>query len=345
MSALDPSVICAEAQDHIDLMFSESNPELLQEDNGAILAVTDAMNLSGVTITPLMEAGAITNRVKVITTQRPLASNVTDTISDCFPDNMREPQPVVAQEYELDDAVQDVFIMDKQAWRRMCRGADPNRQFALYLAQCLNILVERMNQKLITNISSNFGNYYGGTSSSSSPAALDLIAGSAPNEGFNASGYFDMVNALSDIGANRFMVIGTGEVRKAMQFLEIGCCNGVGADLSQLEPAMFFHDKYIPSVLTGQRFIALQPGSVIIPNVVENEGQYAFENSLHRKIVLQHPRTGLLFDVDVKFDADCNAFKVWARKPYTTVYTRTGLFQSGDSMFDVNGVLQFNAAT
>lgn len=343
MSQLDPSVFCPEVQTHMDEMFAEGNPELLQEDNGAILAVTSPENLNGVRITPLMEDGQITNQVKVIVTQRPLSSNVRDTVSDCFPDNMREPQPTAPNTYEIDDAVEDTWLMDKQAWRNICRGKNPGRQFSLYMAQCLNILVERMNEKLNASIAANFGNYYGGTSSSSSPAALDLLQGTPL--ALNPSGYYDMVNAMADIGAPRFMIIGSGEIRKALQFQDIGCCNTGGADLSQLEPGMFYQDRNARTTFTGERFACLQPGSVVIPNFAENVGEYEFVNSLHSKIVLQHPRTGLLFDVDVKFDADCNQIKVWARKKYTTVYTRTGAFASGDLMFGVNGVVQFNAAT
>lgn len=342
--AIDVNILCESAQQHMDEMFAGGeNPEVLQEDNGLLLAITSPENTGSVSVVPLVEDGAITNLVKVITTQRQRPDVVSDTIPECFPDNLEVPNPVLAQTYELDDYVNVGFEMSKDEWRRMCRGANPSRQFALYMVQYMNAAIERMNQKAWANVALNFGNYYGGVDSGASPIALSLLQGSP--EAVNASGYYDMENAMADIGASRYMSVGTGKFRKALQLLEIGCCNDGGIDLSQIGANMFYQDRYTSSALSTDRFMAFQPGSIIIPNVALNTGEFEFENSLHRKVVMQHPRTGLLFDVDIKFDADCNKLKTWVRKTYTTIYTRTGAFGSNDPMEDVNGVLQFYAGT
>ena len=348
MSALDPGVICPKVQDQLDEMFAENNPELLQEDNGTIMAVMSPENTSSVNVQRVVTAGgAITNLVQVISSHRVDGSTGwEDEVPKCPPENADEPQPVENFTYSLDDGISRRFVMDKEAWRNMCSGENPERQLAKYIAQYMNAGVQRMNQKLVASIATNFGNYWGGTvNSGSSPEALDLIAGSAPNEAFNASGYYDMVNAMMDIGANKFFVSGAGDLRKALQFLDIGCCNTNGADLSKLEPAMFYLDKYAQTTLTGERFIAFQPGSIIVPNFGMNVGQYEENRGTEVKTTYQHPQTGTIFDFHFKYDVGCGDVYVWISKRYTTIYTRTNAFSLGDSMYGVNGVLQFNAAT
>ena len=342
--AIDLNILCEAVQQHVDEMFAEGeNPELLQEDNGLLLAITSPENTGAVSVIPLSENGAITKKGKVIVTHRQRPDVVSDTIPACFPDNLEVPAPVLAQEYTLDDYVNVGFEMGLDEWREMCRGSNPYRQFALYMMQYTNAAVERMNQKEWAKVALNFGNYYGGVDSGASPIALSLLQGSP--EAVNASGYYDMENAMADIGASRYMSVGTGKFRKALQLLEIGCCNDGGIDLSQIGANMFYQDRYTSTALSTDRFIAFQPGSIIIPNFGFNVGEYQLENSLHRKITMQHPRTGLIFDIDIKIDANCNKVLTWVRKTYTTIYTRTGLFGSNDPMEDVNGVLQFNAGT
>jgi hypothetical protein len=344
--ALNLDVICEATQQYADTLFAENDPQVMPFQTGLLNAVVSPENTGAVNIERITNRGAKKPKVKIIVNQRATDDEVNEDETACFPDNGRQPEPTLANEYELDLTVADTFFMNKDDFRLMCDGDDPQRYFARFIYQSMNALVSKLNKRLIASVSANFGNYWGGTTNSgTSPAALDLIAGSVPNEGLNSSGYFDLVNAFTDIEAMRFFVVGVGDLRKAMQFLEIGCCNGVGADLSQLEPAMFYTDRNVLTTLGGQNFIGFQPGSIIIPNDVFNEGQYGFENSLHRKFTIQHPDTGLLFDIDVKFDANCNVLSAWIRKPYTIVYPRTGMFKSTDEMFGVNGVLKFNAAT
>jgi len=345
MSALDPSVVCPGVQDYIDEMFANNNPELLQEDNGAIMALMSPENTSDVVVERLVTAGgAITSQVSVVVSPRVDGSTgFEDTVPKCPPENADEPQPVEAYTYTLDDGLSRRFVMDKEAWRVICRGDNPSAQLAKYIVQYMNAATQRMNQKLVASIAANFGNYYGGTSSSSSPAALDLLQGTP--ESLNPGGYYDMVNAMSDIGANRFFLIGAGELRKALQFVGIGCCNTGGADLSQLEPGLFYLDKFARTTFTGERFAAVQPGSIIVPNFGMNVGEYAEDTGFEVKTTYQHPQTGLIFDFHIKRDVGCGDVYVWISKRYTTIYTRTNVFATGDPMFGVNGVVQFNAAT
>lgn len=346
MSALDVNVICPGVQTELDAMFRDDNPEMMQEDNGTILAVTSPENTAGVTVESLVSAGgAITNQVSVIVTQRQYDTTPwEDVVPKCPPENADEPQPTLAQTYTLDDGISRRFVMDKEAWRKMCKGDNPSAQLAKYINQYMNNAVQYMNEKLIANISANFGNYYGGVNSGTTPTSLGLIAATTPTS-LNPEGFFDMVNIMEDIGAIRFMAIGAGDLRKAIQFQGIGCCNNGGADISQLENLMYYKDRYAQTTLTGERFLALKPGSVILPNVPMNVGEYEnLKNPNNVKISYQHPRTGLWFDFHIKEDVDCNDVYVWISKRYTTIYPLTGAFSVGDPMYNVNGVILLNAA-
>jgi hypothetical protein len=346
--AIDLSVLCPQIQQGMDEIFvSGSNPELLQEDNGNVYAVTSARNTSAARIEEVATGSGKTrkvNGVQVIVTQRQSESVFDDGVSDCFPENANVPEPIEAQTYKLDMGIETTFEMDLNEWREMCDGGNPGRQLGKYMTQFLNAGVEKVNVVLANSINTNWGNYFGGTvNSGTNPVALDLLQGTPA--ALNAEGLFDMENGMSDIGAPRFLTVGAGDYRKALQFLDIGCCNDGGADLSQIGANEFYLDKRAQTIWGGQNFLAFAPGAIIMPNAAMNVGQFSLDNTLHMITTMQHPQSGLIFDVDIKLDADCRKTKIWISKRFTIVYPMTGAFRSGDTMLGVNGVIKWNAAT
>jgi len=346
--ALDLSVICNQIQVGMDEIFtSESNPELLQEDNGSVYAITSLRNTGAVSLEPVATGTGKTRKIKGVqiqVTQRQNETAFSDSVSDCFPNNADVPEPIEAQEYKLDMAIQAQFEMNLEEWREMCDGGNPGRQLGKYMTQYMNAGVEKLNVVVANSINTNWGNYFGGVvNSGTNPVALDLIQGTP--SGLNAEGIFDMENGMADIGAPRFISVGAGDYRKALQFIDIGCCNNQGADLSQIGANEFYLDKRAQNIWGGENFLAFKPGAIIMPNYAMNVGQFSLDNSLHMKTAMQHPQSGLWFDVDIKLDADCMKTIVWLRKRFTIVYPYTNAFRAGDTMFNVNGVVKWNAAT
>ena len=342
------NTIAKPMQEMLDTMFTDpaKNPSLYSEQDGTLLAITDPVNRGGVEQKQLTSNGKII-KMEVITWPKGVVDEVEsgETLPNCFPETGTVLEPKRTHVIELDKYVQDVVEFDFNDFREIIEGDRPNARIATELQKRINVLRAKMNNEIASDISAHFGNYYGGTSSSSSPIALDLIQGSNP-ELLNPRGFITMRNKFEDIGQNVHFVIGAGEVRDAFQMQEIGCCNTGGADISNLTSPQFFTDLYVDSLLTGDRFYGFGAGTIQMIGGQYNVGEYTLNNELFRKTTVTDPRTGIVFDIDYKLDAECSKLKMWIRKAYTIFYPVEDTFKSTDTnWFGVNGVLQFNATT
>jgi len=122
-----------------------------------------------------------------------------------------------------------------------------------------NILIRKINQQLVTSMSTQFG--------------VNVATGSAGGKVINIArnanglildnGYLDIMN---DLEANEFCgdpcIVGGGIFSAFNRSLAIACCSAAGMDLSRLNVPRFFYDKDTQSIWGDNTIGVFAPGSV-----------------------------------------------------------------------------------
>jgi hypothetical protein len=339
--------ICVPLNEQLLTIAKEHAPQVKRTQNGTLLALLDQYNTSSVEAVPIDRKDGKIKQVQVMAQKRATVDEVSENVPDCLegPYNVSDN---FEQIYEIDDSVYTDFEVDDYMVRELCENQ--SSWMAKEVSNRMDSLFTKMNQKVVNDIITKFGNYANGVNSGVSPLALDMVQPLAAGgmNGANYQGEVIMRNTLSDARvAGTPMAIGVGELRDYVGIRNYSSSNALGIDLSRGGSFAYFEDPYVGTALANvNQFIALEAGAYQFVPVNFYVGDMHVKNEeTYVQDTIVDPITGYVYDFEMIYDLRCKKWQCRISSRFAKIELYKDGYKATDPLFGVNGIFKFNSAT
>ena len=198
---------------------------------------------------------------------------------------------------------------------------------------------ESLDIKLLTDISTNFGDYY---DSADVTRDYDMLKsdGSA-----NLPGLVQFIQDYQQIGCSEKPII-VGDKKIDMLFLlgKYGCCNTTqGIDVARTsEFAYYYRDNQASNILGTDNFAAWDPGTIQLVTYNLYMGDNVINQDSMKFGTIIDPRTGLRWDLKMELITCVAGAPTWniiLELNYELVFLPTSIYPAGSPSEGVTGVL------
>lgn len=255
-----------------------------------------------------------------------------------------EKQGTICDSYKIDkDAGSSKsFTIDPGIWTESCA---PIGQWAGALIQDqMNAITGEMNERVITAIGANFGDFAEGSTEAGTPGPFATNTSTADIE--TSLGLIQDVTFESENNGYCGIpfVFGYGELYKYLKRVAAGCCaDPLGVDLGQYAQQngmVFIKDKTVEKQLGENNFFVLDQGSAQLVYWNEFIGAYReFNTGAETQGILIDPISRLPFDFWQK--VECGVWNMQLKLAWDVIFMPANTFQSGDEYEGVNGINHF----
>lgn len=327
--------ICEKIQSSLTEVFGNNAPSLKRTKVGFLEALTSPQNTAGMMQIPIDPGDGKERSVRLKYIQRGTEDDIgTTRPSGCATE--KEPTPKEQIVSITNELYTKGMKFSQAQMRKLCEGD------SAYIAGVINSRLDpfmvKLNKLLLTNASTNFGNYYGGSSAVKNYNLLKT------NNSVDYFGESDLIEDMENLDAlGRPIVIGADKLSHYVRQIGIGCCNAEGQNLANAGNMDFFHDKYVSGILGTDHFLTLVPGHIQLMTFNENVGEYAEENKSWSHGTLIDPRTGIKLDIDVDYNNCDRYFSMHFGFKYEMYYLPGNAFTYGDDLYGFNGLLHAKA--
>ena len=334
--------ICVEKLiDLTDVQCNGHSPMLNRTPVGYVESLISPLNKQGCIQIPVQD-GEKRKQVRIKYTPRSVTSQVRTTPSDeCIPDDYPD---MCETTFDVTEYVEKGFGIKEREVAKICEGNDEWLQRSLLIQ--FDALARTINENLLTQQSLNFGiNVATGNNLVKSVNVITAANGQPLPIGIQE---VDIDFRLRNQMSGNPIVVGAGNFYKYNNTLKVGCCNTSGVDMLALMNQLgyaFFMDASLENILNANEFIVYEPTKIQFVPYNENVGDnMRVVSNLFSHSTITDPRTGIVYDLDVRYD-DCK--KEWFVKMYLNYgifFTPSDAFQFADPLFQVNGSLYYEAA-
>lgn len=336
--------VCAgpEIQDLLDNHFRVCSPQSQPYDIGTLMFVRSAANMDNA-MQEQLTRNTQRRTVQVIWMQRAQKSEFTTSCTqNC---DGGEKEGTNCQDYVIESCLENAWTVDPLDWEESERPV--GEWFTKQLQSKMNAGSGRLNQSLVTSISTNFGNFANdeGAVIGVGPVVTQTACPTTLLTETSHALIEDVTYHAENSGyCTRPTVLGWGEAYKWTKRVAAGCCSDpLGLDLglfSSQNPLQFIPDKTITEVLGTNHFISLDLGAVQLFtwNRFQGNLREVSDQSYFQRVIID-PFTGIPWDFVGKNDCGVWSFQLMVH--FLAAYAPDDSFQVGDEHFNVNGVQHF----
>ncbi len=325
--------LCQKLQTDLNSVAGMNAPALKRDRVGYLDALMSEENRMGFEAIPIPTNGK--NRsVQVNYIQRGTADSVNLTCTaSCDTDQEIAPLESIVTITECIETKGMLFSEDQM--RKLCE-ADSVYVSNVIMSQ-MNAINTALNQQLLSEQSTNFGNFSDGTTQkdiqlfeATSNAPRAIAAAQIRHE-------YDLTGAS---GAP--MIIGGGNFDLYAKTQQIACCNSsTGMDLSRWTDYRYYNDRFVDSVIGANEFVVLAPGAVQLLTWNKYVGDYAKRNDVFEHGTITDPFTGLTYDLKVHYDDCADAWSIKLQLNWGLFFIPANAFGTGDLNEGVNYTFHF----
>lgn len=326
-----------------------NSPEQVRSMTGTLLALTSPENRQGIKMDiPAPQDGKL-RPVQIMYGQRGLASDVNDTETPCVdwsgavePNNLAE--TIAPTDFLY---VEDKLLFNVDDMRELCES--PNSFMANQINNTLDALAQAINAQCIASMAGAFGTYTNGNNSGSSPASLALLGTIATNVEAPqlvkwARSFRAEVTRLRYSGTP--ITIGMGEFYAFIESTTGGGINMGGINVSNVGVKYFADNAVETGLANANYFISMQAGAMqlvtqnrFVGDFIKTAGDYFSYGTI------KDPITNLTYDIYIKFDPDCQQYKVQLSLHYLPyALFNASQWKVGDPLYGNTFIHQWNAA-
>jgi hypothetical protein len=165
----------------------------------------------------------------------------------------------------------------------------------------------------------------------------------------NPQAYTDLFNGLNDSGFDEAYIFGGRAGRTWNQLIAAGCCTNDGIDLGEIHAQfgqVYGYDKRVANALgSDNELLILTLGAQQLLNYTAamndfkpGQAYVAATGMNYRQVVIQSPRTGVLYDFT--FKDDCGTLHINGTATTKVIGLPNNLAVVGDPLRGVNGAFQ-----
>lgn len=315
-----------------------NNPMTRRTPVGYVEALISPFNLGGVEVYPVQD-GAKQRQVRVKYMTRTTEDGLSDTRSeDCSFDYYDD---FVETNVDLDEYVERTWALDKYQMKDICEN--PNEMVAMTLQTKIDAVVKNINKRLLAKQAANFGvNIRVGDANATNVEVLTTTSAAAQG------GIQDLVQDYTEY--NQYegtpILVGSGNIARALSTIETGCCNQEGVDMLALTNTLgfsYFLDTTIQGVLGANQFAIIAPGTTQFIGWDEyvGTGITTFPTSSTTTIV--DPRTGMTLDFKVVYDECKEKWFLKLSKHFDLFTLPADSMEADDELYGATGTLRYTA--
>lgn len=330
-----------------DVTRQDNLPVLRRSYLGYLDALRSPMNTEGVRMVPVpVQDGTKRKIVRIAYLQRAVESEVDEGEStDCTPPRYPD---YTETEFEVDKIAQYEFGLDQRKATLICRGGDNNSLIQNFMFAGFDSLNRKINKRLLTTQSTNFGFNYGNTPASAATKSINVLVGSTGAPLATGIQELDQDYYEKNQYAGTKMVIGQGNIFKYYKTITTGCCNQDGVDMNaymaQAGAAMFL-DTTVEGIIGANQFIVLAPGMLQFVPYFRYVDYNAGQMGTSFNTTVTDPRTGMRYDMKVDVDGCNEKYYVRLALNYGLWFHPTDTFHPEDPLYRTNGSTRYTAAT
>lgn len=336
--------LCQDIQTRLDNIVRNMSPSQLRTNAGFIAALTDTRNTATFEQVPIAARNGKNYAVEINYSRRALESEVVESapsdLCGTSPESTFIPETVVASQH-----VTLKRSVNIGTGRDICIEENVERM-ARTIREMFDALMQVMDKKLITIASTLNGEYIDGTTTKN----FDILGNKGGEKYALAQGAIDLGTEFAQMimGDPIPFVLGSQNLYNYAKYQRIACCNDVGLQVGELSgdliPAV---DWNTSTILGANGFLAWLPGAIQLLEVPQNVGQFAWDwdSAMHAGSlsgVLTDPITGVLFDLDITWDACDKIHHITVSKKYDIWGYPLDAFGAGDRMDGKNFIVQGN---
>lgn len=236
------------------------------------------------------------------------------------------------------------LIMTVDEGREVCRIGNEALLAAKIYSQ-IPALYAALNKGLLTKWLAKMGNFYQNTPAT--PYTVDILKtdGTA-----NHVGWGDVQVAYEQAAIGDYppiVVFGSGgNVARFVNQAQYACCNDSGVNVNLMAgDAYWFRDKHIGTIFgNANAFALLEPSTMRLLTSFDNNAE-AYNGAKFgtiQKYVMEDPRTGIRFDVDINENGCDDQYEIMLRVKYELAdLIQPDAFAVGDPMEGVNGSTRY----
>ena len=302
------------------------------------------LNKGNTEVIPVITDSTKYHQVRVKYSQRTIDAEVTEAEDgNCTPERYPD---YLETTFDVDKVVSFNFGLKKREVVKICNEGNTS-VITNKMNESFDAIARKINTRLLTIQSLNFGANVGNSSATSAKSVNVLVAatGAPLATGIQALNQ-DYYEKNQYFGTPA--IIGAGNIMKYWATVKTGCCNQDGVDMNAMAAELGwapFLDTQIESVLGSNQFMVLAPGmnQLVTYNryVGENEGM--FGTSMDTTVV--DPRTGLRYDMKIDYDGCNEAYYVRLTLNYGLWIQPVDTFNAADPLYRTNGSCRYTAAT
>lgn len=316
-----------------------NNPMTKRTPVGYVESLISPFNFAdGVQVIPV-QVGTKLRQVRIKYMTRATEDIISDTRSeDCtfdYYDDFVE-ETVTLQEY-----AEVVWALDKYDMRDICES--PDEMVSMTLQNKIDALIKNINKRLLAKQALNFGTNIR-TGSAAATDVQVLTSTSAADQ----VGLQDLIQDYTEYNqyAGTPILVGSGNIARALATIETGCCNQEGVDMLALSNTLgfsYFLDTTIQGVLGSNQFAILAPGTTHFLGWNEYEGYNVTNYPTSSTTTIVDPRTGLDLDFKLVYD-DCKEKWFLKLSKHFDLFTQPAdAMDASDELYGTTGTLRYTA--
>lgn len=304
--AIELEDLCNTVQQRLDVLATQNYPAFKRKPTGMLDAVMSAENRSGFEQRYITDGGDGKKKQVVIEWAQPVPVSTTVTSEQSVCSGGTE-EPRFLDTVELTGYVGSrVMLFTEEELRNYCE--QPSEVQTMRIAQHISGVMERIDQVLVTKYAGGAGGFLSGGAQFRELEMLHYDS-DGQTEVVKPDGEVKLLEDMADMGVSgKPIMVGSGIASRYARLSNIGCCNDVGQDVSQLTGSYsFYRDREVDAMLSGsENLIVFAPGAVQMATYNKFRGEFRKEvPGLFKHSTMIDPLTGLELDLLWKYD-DCN---------------------------------------
>lgn len=331
--------LCESILTSLDEYAKINNPATLRTPIGFLEGITSPLNkVGGVELVPIQQGSKKrTVRVKWMTraTEDMVSDVATNGCETELYDDFQEEDIEVTLFSEIS------WGLDQSAITAICESN--SEMVAKTMALKFDAISKNINKKLLAKLAANFGENKRTGLTTATDVEMLTATSAASQEGIQ-----DLISDYQEY--NQFMgtpiLVGSGNVAKALSTIATGCCNQEGVDILQLSNTLgfsYFKDYTIQSVLGANQFAILAPDTTHFVEWNKYVGDNDKTVGSTSMTTIRDPRNGILYDMKVHYDECEEQWVLTLSKQYDLFQTPVAAFDPADELYGVNGSLRYTA--
>ncbi len=315
-----------------------NNPMTRRTPVGYLESLISPFNLGGVEVYPVQD-GAKQRQVRVKYMTRATEDGVSDTRSDdCSFDYFDD---FVEENVNIQEYAEWVWALDKYQMKDICEN--PDQMVAMTLQTKIDSLVKNINKRLLAKQAAAFGtNIRTGDANATNVEVLTATS-AASQEGIQ-----DLVQDYTEY--NQYngtpILVGSGNIARALSTIETGCCNQEGVDMLALTNTLgfsYFLDTTIQGVLGANQFAIIAPGTTHFIGWDEYKGDSVTTFPTSSTTTIVDPRTGMTLDFKVVYDECKEKWFLKLSKHFDLFTLPVDSSEADDELYGTTGTLRYTA--